>query len=52
MLEIWKYIVIGSTIISAIFTPSADPLTQILLAVVLIFLYVGGAFVSIFLKPI
>jgi len=52
MLEIWKYIVIGSTIISAIFTPSADPLTQILLAVVLIFLYLGGAFVSIFLKPI
>lgn len=52
MLESWKYIVIGSTIISAIFTPSADPLTQILLALVLIFLYLGGAFVSIFLKPI
>ena len=41
MLEIWKYIIIRSTIISAIFTLSADALTQILLAVVLIFLWVG-----------
>jgi sec-independent protein translocase protein TatC len=52
MLESWKYIIIGSTIISAIFTPSADPLTQVLLASVLVVLYLGGAFVSIFLKPI
>ena len=52
MLEGWKYIIIVSTIISAIFTPSADPLTQLLLASVLVFLYLGGAFVSIFLKPI
>jgi sec-independent protein translocase protein TatC len=52
MLKIWRYIVLGSTIISAIFTPSADPVTQILLAVVLIGLYFLGAFASIFLKPI
>jgi len=52
MLQAWKYIVICSTIISAVFTPSADPITQLLLAAVLIFLYLGGAFVSIFLKSI
>ena len=52
MLEIWRYIVLGSTVISAIFTPSADPVTQILLALVLIGLYLLGAFASIFLKPI
>jgi sec-independent protein translocase protein TatC len=52
MLENWKYIIISSTIISAIFTPSADPLTQILLAGILISLYLAGALISIFLKPI
>jgi len=52
MLEFWRYIIIGSTIISAIFTPSADPLTQTLLAGVLILLYFIGAFASLFLKKI
>lgn len=52
MLEFWRYIVMGSTIISAIFTPSADPLTQLLLASVLILLYFVGAFASMFFKPI
>jgi sec-independent protein translocase protein TatC len=52
MLKNWKYIIISSTIISAIFTPSADPLTQILLAGILISLYLAGALISIFFKPI
>lgn len=52
MLGLWRYIIIGATIISAIFTPSADPLTQLLLAGILIILYFVGAFAAIFLKPI
>jgi sec-independent protein translocase protein TatC len=50
MLQNWKFVTITATIISAIFTPSADPLTQILLASVIIFLYLGGAFTSILLE--
>lgn len=52
LLQNWKFIVLFSIIISGIFTPSADPLTQILLASVLVFLYILGSFVSIFLKLI
>jgi len=50
MLKFWKYIVIIATIISAIFTPSADPFTQLLLALVLILLYGVGAYACLFLK--
>jgi sec-independent protein translocase protein TatC len=50
MLSFWKYIVICATIVSAIFTPSADPLTQILLAGVLILLYIVGSYACIVLK--
>jgi sec-independent protein translocase protein TatC len=52
MLELWKYVVIGSTIISAIFTPSADPVAQIILAIVLIVLYIGGSVASILFKKV
>ena len=47
MLELLRFVIIGSTIISAIFTPSADPLAQIILAFVLILLYICGSLVSI-----
>jgi len=44
MFSIWKFVVVGSTIIAAFLTPSTDPLTQILLAGPLIGLYLGGAY--------
>lgn len=47
MLELIKFVIISSTIISAIFTPSADPLAQIVLALVLILLYICGSLLSI-----
>lgn len=47
MLELIRFIIIGSTILSAIFTPSADPLAQIILAVVLTLLYISGCLLSI-----
>lgn len=46
MLNLWRPILLGSTIISAIFTPSADPVTQLLLSSVLVVLYLLGAWIS------
>jgi len=42
MFRIWRYVVVGATIVAAILTPSTDPLTQILLAIPLVGLYMGG----------
>lgn len=53
MLEGWKYILLFSTVIGAILTPSADPFTQLLLSGAVFFLYLIGSLFSIFLvKPI
>lgn len=43
MVAIWRYVVLFSTIVGAILTPSVDPLTQILMSSVIIFLYFLGA---------
>lgn len=45
MLSIWRYIVVGATLLAAFLTPSTDPFTQMLLAGPLIGLYIGGAYV-------
>jgi sec-independent protein translocase protein TatC len=50
MLNLWKYILLVSTIFGAILTPSADPLTQILLSSAFFFLYLAGSFIVIFLQ--
>ena len=42
MLSAWKYVILFSTIISAIITPSTDPFTQILLSIAVLCLYFGG----------
>jgi sec-independent protein translocase protein TatC len=42
MLSAWKYIVIGSTALAAIITPSTDPITQIIMSSALLILYFGG----------
>lgn len=42
MIKGWRYVVLLSTIISAILTPSTDPLTQILLSTAIILLYFSG----------
>ena len=39
----WRYVVVGATIVAAVLTPSTDPLTQTLLAVPLVGLYMSGA---------
>lgn len=43
MLSIWKYVILGSTIIGAILTPSTDPITQITLSSAIVILYFLGA---------
>ncbi len=50
MLSAWKYVVVICTVISAIITPSTDPVTQILLSLALIGLYLGGSGFVLLLK--
>lgn len=42
MIKGWKYVLVGSTIIGAILTPSTDPITQLCLSLAIIFLYFVG----------
>ena len=50
MLTSWKYILLLTTIISAILTPSTDPLTQLILSLAMLTLYFAGTIVLKFLK--
>jgi sec-independent protein translocase protein TatC len=43
MFGLWRYVVVGSTVVAAVLTPSTDPFTQALLAIPLVGLYLGGA---------
>lgn len=45
MFQVWKYIFLFSTIISAILTPSTDPITQICLSLAIILLYFTSALI-------
>lgn len=42
MLDNWKYIIFTTTIVSAIITPSTDPVTQIFTTITLLILYFSG----------
>lgn len=44
MFGLWRYVVVGATVAAAVLTPSTDPFTQALLAIPLVGLYMGGAF--------
>jgi sec-independent protein translocase protein TatC len=50
MLGAWKYIILISTILGAILTPSTDPLTQLLLSVAILMLYFTGLGILFLLK--
>tara|TARA_B100000497_G_C7678047_1_gene409904 strand:- start:861 stop:1634 length:774 start_codon:yes stop_codon:yes gene_type:complete len=49
MLSAWKYVVVICTVVSAIITPSTDPVTQILMSLALLGLYLGGSSLVILL---
>lgn len=46
MISAWKYVFLIATIVAAILTPSADPITQLLLTLAIFFLYMGGGFAA------
>jgi sec-independent protein translocase protein TatC len=50
MFGVWRYIILVSTIIGAILTPSTDPLTQILLSLAILLLYFAGAGILVLIK--
>jgi sec-independent protein translocase protein TatC len=50
MLGAWKYIILISTILGAILTPSTDPLTQLLLSVAILMLYFTGLGILFLIK--
>ena len=50
MLGAWRYIILISTILGAILTPSTDPLTQLLLSTAIFLLYLSGLGILFLLK--
>jgi len=50
MLSAWRYIILTSTILGAILTPSTDPLTQLLLSSAILLLYFSGLGILFLLK--
>jgi len=50
MLASWRYVILISTIIGAVLTPSTDPFTQLLLSAAILLLYFSGVGVLFLLK--
>ena len=50
MLDSWRYIILFSTIIGAILTPSTDPFTQLLLSLAILLLYFSGIGILLLMK--
>ena len=50
MLRAWRYVILVSTILGAILTPSTDPLTQLLLSSAILLLYFSGLGILFLIK--
>ena len=50
MLQSWRFVILISTILGAILTPSTDPLTQLLLSFAILLLYFTGLGILILIK--
>jgi len=50
MLGAWRYIILLSTILGAVLTPSTDPLTQLLLSLAILLLYFSGLGILFLIK--
>lgn len=50
MLQAWRYIIFLSTILSAILTPSTDPITQLFLSTAIMALYLSGVGILIIIR--
>jgi sec-independent protein translocase protein TatC len=50
MLSAWRYVILASTILGAVLTPSTDPLTQLLLSLAILLLYFSGLGILFLIK--
>lgn len=50
MLSAWRYVILVSTVLGAILTPSTDPLTQLLLSLAILLLYFSGLGILFLIK--
>lgn len=50
MLDAWRYVILLSTVLGAILTPSTDPLTQLLLSFAILLLYFSGLGILFLIK--
>jgi len=50
MLNAWRYVILVSTVLGAILTPSTDPLTQLLLSLAILILYFSGLGILFLIK--
>ena len=50
MLNAWRYVILISTVLGAILTPSTDPLTQLLLSLAILLLYFSGLGILFLIK--
>lgn len=50
MIASWRYVILVSTIIGAVLTPSTDPLTQVLLSSAILLLYFSGVGILLLIK--
>jgi sec-independent protein translocase protein TatC len=50
MITSWRYVILVSTIIGAVLTPSTDPLTQLLLSSAILLLYFSGVGILLLIK--
>ena len=50
MLGAWRYVILVSTVLGAILTPSTDPLTQLLLSLAILMLYLAGLGILFLIK--
>jgi sec-independent protein translocase protein TatC len=50
MLGAWRYVILISTVLGAILTPSTDPFTQLLLSLAILLLYFSGLGILFLIK--
>lgn len=50
LLSSWRYVILGSTILAAVLTPTVDPLTQLFLSIAFLALYFTGYLLSLLIK--
>jgi sec-independent protein translocase protein TatC len=50
LVDSWRYVILGSTILAAVLTPTVDPLTQLFLSLAFLGLYFTGYLLSVAIK--